>query len=163
MVYYCMASHTSDDTTRVVTALRALVQLLRTGAGEATRRTGLSSAQLFVLAKLVDAPAPSVNALARRVHAHQSSVSVVVDRLVARGLVRRAPDPQDRRRRTIELTPKGRSLLRRAPVTVQARLVRAIASLPHRERRTLTGGLEGLVTTVGGPLRPALFLESSEP
>ena len=154
-----MVSHTSDDTTRVVTALRALVQVLRTGAGEATRRTGLSSAQLFVLSKLADAPAPSVNALARRVHAHQSSVSVVVDLLAKRGLVARAPDPADRRRRTIDLTPKGRTLLRRAPDTVQSRLVQAIAALPHAKRRSLREGLEAVVTTIGGPSRPTLFLE----
>src|ERR1041385_2638370 len=185
-----MASHTSDPTTRIVTALRALVQVLRTGAGEATRRTGLTSAQLFVLSKLGDAPAPppppggggarpgaggpprrtgltsaqlfvlsklgdapapSVNALARRVHAHQSSVSVVIDRLVARRLARRTPDPADRRRRMIELTPRGRTLLRRAPRTVQSTLVRAIASLPDATRRTLAGGLEGIVRKVGGP------------
>lgn len=154
-----MASHTSDDTTRVVSALRALVQLLRTGAGEATRRTGLSSAQLFILSKLADAPAPSVNALARRVHAHQSSVSVVVDLLVQRGLVVRAPDPADRRRRTIALTTKGRGLLRRAPDTVQSHLVQAIAALPSPKRSALRAGLEAVVTTIGGPSRPALFLE----
>jgi DNA-binding MarR family transcriptional regulator len=156
-----MASHTSDDTTRVVTALRALVQLLRTGAGEATRRTGLSSAQLFILSKLADAPAPSVNALARRVHAHQSSVSVVVELLVRRALVSRAPDPADRRRRTIALTPKGRTLLRRAPKTVQSDLVRAIAALPAGQRRTLRAGLEQVVLSIGGPVRPGLFLEAT--
>src|SRR5574338_1607884 len=129
-----MASHTSDDTTRIVNALRALVQLLRTGASEATKRTGLSSAQLFVLSKLADAPAPSVNALARRVHAHQSSVSVVADLLARRGLVRRTPDPADRRRRMLELTTKGHALLTRAPDTVQSDLVHAIAALPPTRR-----------------------------
>ena len=157
-----MASHTSDDTTRVVTALRALVQVLRTGAGEANRRTGLSSAQLFVLSKLADAPAPSVNALARRVHAHQSSVSVVVNLLVRRGLVARAADPTDRRRRTIGLTREGRALLRRAPDTVQSHLVHAIAALPQSRRRSLRAGLEAVVTTIGGPARPALFLEHAD-
>src|SRR5689334_12686727 len=136
-----MASHTSPDTTRIVTALRALVQALRTGAGEATRRTGLSGAQLFVLSRLADAPAPSVNALADRVHAHQSSVSVVVDLLVRRGLAARAPDPADRRRRTIALTTNGRALLRRAPATVQSHLVRSITALPAAKRRSLREGL----------------------
>ncbi len=155
-----MESHTSSDTARLFTALRGLVQVLRTGAGEATARTGLSSAQLFVLTQLAEAPAPSVNALARRVHAHQSSVSVVVDRLVARALVRRDPDPADRRRRHLAVTAKGRAILGRAPVTVQARLVRAIQALPAATRRRLATGLEHLVTTVGGPSRPPLFLES---
>ena len=154
-----MVSHTPDPTTRIITALRALVQVLRTGAGEATRRTGLSSAQLYVLTKLADAPAPSLNALARRVHAHQSSVSVVVDRLVKQGLVHRIPDPADRRRKMIELTPKGRALLRRAPPTVQSALVEAIAALPHTRRLALSTGLERLVRQVGGPVEPALFLE----
>lgn len=156
-----MASHTSDPTTRIITALRALVQVLRTGATEATRRTGLSGAQLYVLSKLADAPAPSVNALARRVHAHQSSVSVVVERLARRGLVRRTPDPADRRRRTIELTAKGRLLLRRAPVTVQSTLVHTIAAFPEATRRILANGLEGIVRGVGGPVEPTLFLEVS--
>ena len=156
-----MASHTSDDTTRVVNALRALVQVLRTGASHATRRTGLSGAQLFVLSKLADAPAPSVNALARRVHAHQSSVSVVVELLVRRALVVRTPDAADRRRRTIELTPKGRFLLRRAPDSVQSELVRAIAALPYRTRRAPPHRpSRGVVTSIGGPARPALFLET---
>ena len=156
---YYMGSHTPDDTTRIVNGLRALVQLLRTGATEAQRRTGLSSAQLFVLAKLADAPAPSVNALARRVHAHQSSASVVIDRLVAKRLVERVPDPDDRRRRHIAITPKGRALLRRAPETVQSRLVAAIAKLPRTTRRTVARGLEDLTGTLGTPLDPAFFLE----
>jgi DNA-binding MarR family transcriptional regulator len=155
-----MASHTSNDTTRVVTALRSLVQVLRAGAGEAERHAGLSSAQLYVLSKLTDAPAPSVNALASRVHAHQSSVSVVVDRLVKRGLVRRTPDPGDRRRRMVELTSSGRQRLRRAPRTVQSKLVAAIEGLPRSARRTLSAALEGVVRTLGASTHPPLFLES---
>ena len=120
---------------------------------------GKAAAEGSLLSKLADAPAPSVNALARRVHAHQSSVSVVVDLLVKRSLVVRAPDPTDRRRRTIELTPKGRALLRRAPDTVQSQLVQSIAALPPLSRRSLRAGLEAVVAFIGGPARPALFLE----
>ena len=155
-----MGSHRSDDTTRVVTALRSLVQALRAGAGEAERRAGLSSAQLFVLSKLVDASAPSVNALARRVHAHQSSVSVVVDLLVKRGFVRRSPDPEDRRRRMVELTLTGRQRLRRAPRSVQSKLVAAIAALSRANRRALSNGLDKVVRTLGVPTHPPLFLET---
>jgi len=155
-----MGSHTSDDTTRVVTALRSLVQALRAGAGEAERKAGLSSAQLFVLSKLADGPAPSVNALARRVHAHQSSVSVVVDLLVRRGLVRRTPDPEDRRRRLIGLTAMGRARLRKAPRTVQSQLVAAIAALPRGTRRTLSDALDEVVRALGVPAHPPLFLET---
>lgn len=154
-----MASHTSDDTTRVVTSLRSLVQALRAGAGVAEERTGLSVAQLFVLTKLAEGPAPSVNALAGRVHAHQSSVSVVVDALVAKGLVRRTADPGDRRRRLIALTLRGQARLGRAPDTVQSRLVRAISALPRARRARLAIDLERVVRTLGVPGHPALFLE----
>src|SRR5690348_15939048 len=155
-----MASHTSDDTTRVVTALRALVQVLRSGAGEATKRTGLSSAQLYIISKLADAPAPSVNALARRVHAHQSSVSVVVDALVRHGFVSSVRDKNDRRRRVLDPTPAGRALLKHAPHPVQEGLVKAIADLPHRTRHALVRGLEEVVSSLVAPVEPALFLES---
>ena len=157
---HCMDSHTSADTTRVVTALRSIVQALRAGAGEAERRAGLSSAQLFILSQLADAPAPSVNALAARVHAHQSSVSVVLDLLVERGLVRRTPDPADRRRRLLELTAAGRSRLKKAPRTVQSQLVAAIEALPGDARHALSDALDEVVRRIGVASHPPLFLEN---
>jgi hypothetical protein len=83
-----MGSNTirEDDTQKALDALRRIVQVLRESSRWAERHVGLSGAQLFVLQTLGEAPAASVNDLAGRTHTHQSTVSMVVARLVERGL-----------------------------------------------------------------------------
>jgi MarR family transcriptional regulator, lower aerobic nicotinate degradation pathway regulator len=75
-------------------AIRKLIRALGDSARMAQGRTGITGAQLFVLRMLAAQPAGlSINELADRTMTHQSSVSVVVSRLAARGLVARAPAP----------------------------------------------------------------------
>src|SRR3954449_11206732 len=78
------------DIRDVMDAIRRIVRVLRVSSRAAEKQGGLSGAQLFVLHKLADAPALSLNELADRTRTHQSSVSVVVQRLVDRELVARA-------------------------------------------------------------------------
>jgi len=111
-----------DDVTTALDAIRRIVQALRVSARSAERRLGVSGAQLFVLHALADEPARSLNDLAARTYTHQSSVSVVVDRLAKRRLISRSRSPQDGRRIVLELTPSGRSLLRASPEVAQIRL-----------------------------------------
>src|SRR5262245_9985775 len=99
----------------VLSAVRQLVRALRVGHLEAPRRTGLSAAQLFVLHALDGEAGLSLNQLAAATATDQSSVSVVVARLVGGGQVRRRTSARDRRRLELSLTPKGRASLRRAP------------------------------------------------
>jgi DNA-binding MarR family transcriptional regulator len=150
-----------NDVAAAVDALRRLVQALRASSVAAERRSGLSGAQLFVLEQLAEAPAASLNELAARTLTHQSSVSVVVSRLVKRGLVARATDRSDARRRVIELTPGGRALLRSAPETFQAQLISALTGLPASERKLVSRGLAIIVERLGLQRAPApLFLET---
>jgi DNA-binding MarR family transcriptional regulator len=118
-------------------ALRRIVQTLRIGAREVEQRAGLSSAQLFALQQIAEHPSVSINDLAGLTFTHQSSVSVVIQRLAAEGLVVKLVSPDDRRRQRLALTATGRRALGRAPAAVQERLIDAIASLPAGERRAL--------------------------
>jgi DNA-binding MarR family transcriptional regulator len=145
----------------VLDGIRRLVQSLRLSARDAEKRAGVSGAQLFVLQKLAEADAQSVNDLAARTATDQSSVSVVVHRLVDAGLVGRHPDARDRRRVRLTLTPRGRSILRHSPDSAQRRLVRAIESLAPAERRAFAASLARLVSGIG-EAPPALFFEREE-
>ena len=62
-------------------------------------------------------------------------------RLEDGGLVLVAPDPGDRRRRTVRLTAKGRALLRRLDDRSEQLAERLIAPLTARQRRRLTDAL----------------------
>lgn len=138
-----------SDLTAALDALGALTGALRIGSRLVERRLGISGAQLFVLQKLAEGPVASLNELAARTFTHQSSVSVVVRRLVARGLVARTVFADDARRVTIALTPAGRALLRKAPEPLQARLLTSLKELSRAERHALATALVHLVAQVG--------------
>ena len=125
------------DITRSMDAVRAVVRALRINTRAIELEIGISLAQLFVLQQVAQRPATSLNDLAERTATHQSSVSVVVRRLVDRGLVTRRADAADKRRVQIELTPEGRKLLIGAPETIQVRLMSALHQLSPSDRQQL--------------------------
>jgi len=159
-----MASHINagpdPDTRSVLDSIRRIVQVLRLYDRRAEQRVGLSGAQLFVLQKMRAGGAACINELARRTHTHQSSVSVVAQKLVDRKLLRRSRSKADGRVVELELTQRGRKLLRGAPAAAQDRLVAALQRLPAPRRRRLKVLLEELVRNTGISDRPpALFFE----
>src|SRR5436309_5962542 len=119
----------SDDTARAMNAVRSIVRALRLNTRSIEGKLGISLAQLFVLQQLVDKPVESLNELAERTATHQSSVSVVVRRLVDRGFVTRVASSADRRRVQIALTPDGEAILRGAPPTVQSDLIHGMSRM----------------------------------
>src|SRR5581483_4292239 len=132
----------SDDTARAMNAIRSVVRALRLNTRSIEGKLGISLAQLFVLQQLAEKPADSLNELADRTATHQRSVSVVVRRLVERGLVSRTASTADKRRIEIAVTPSGRTLLADAPVTVSMELVAALRRLPRNDREMLAELLE---------------------
>jgi DNA-binding MarR family transcriptional regulator len=140
--------------------LRRIVRVLRESSRAAERSVGLSGAQLFVLQCLADGRAGSLNALAARTHTHQSTVSVVVRRLVERGLVRRRNADDDARRVELSLTARGRTLLGRAPDAAQERLIAGLERLSPADRAQLARALRRLVGAMGLDAdEPAMFFE----
>lgn len=153
-----------EDVRTVMDAIRRIVRLLRVSARASEGLVGISGAQLFVLQQLAEAGACSINALAERTFTHQSSVSVVVRRLMERGLVSRRPSEVDGRRVEVSLTPEGRELLRAAPPMAQARLIEGLRKLEPARRAALAGGLAALVRELGLDAEAApLFFEDEAP
>jgi DNA-binding MarR family transcriptional regulator len=155
----------SSEVRGALDALRSIVQALRLGAREGQQRAGLSSAQLFALQRIAENPRASVNDLAALTFTHQSSVSVVIQRLVDQGLVAKVAASDDRRRQLLALTARGRRTLQRAPAPVQERLVDAIAALSPADRRRLAKSLNAIARAVvpGGAARhPPMLFEEAE-
>src|SRR5262245_38228086 len=114
-----------DEAELALAELRRLVHGLRTSSYAVERSLGISGAQLFVLRELADEPGASIRRLSERTLTDPSSVSVVVGRLVAAGLVARTRHPADARRSNLVVSKKGTQLLARAPKPYQARLIAA--------------------------------------
>jgi MarR family transcriptional regulator, lower aerobic nicotinate degradation pathway regulator len=153
----------TDDTARAMNAVRSVVRALRLNTRSIEGKLGISLAQLFVLQQLADKPADSLNELAERTATHQSSVSVVVRRLVDRGLVTRVASSADRRRVQIALTPAGEVMLRGAPPTVQGDLMQGMARMRPEQRATLAELLETWVLASGIDLAAPPMMFEDEP
>jgi DNA-binding MarR family transcriptional regulator len=86
----------------------------------------------------------SMRQLANRLGADPSNVTGLIDRLEARGLVERRPDPNDRRIKGLALTSAGAGLRQR----LLARLYstpRSLAELSERDQRCLRDVLERIL------------------
>jgi DNA-binding MarR family transcriptional regulator len=152
----------SPHAREVLDAVRRIVQALRESSRLAERHAGLSGAQLFVLRTLAESPGVSLNTLSERTRTHQSSVSVVVTKLVRQRLVEKRTADGDARRAEIRLSAAGRRRLASAPQTAQERLVAAVDALPAAERRQLAMTLEALARAMALPRKPAaMFFEES--
>jgi DNA-binding MarR family transcriptional regulator len=148
------------DARAVLDALRKFVRALRVASRAAEKKSGLSGAQVFVLQKLADGNAVSLNELAARTLTHQSSVSVVVQRLVERRLIRRRPSNADKRRIELSLTAKGLKMTRDCHDLAQDRLIRALREMPRTQRSQTAALLDDLLARAGLYSTPApLFLE----
>jgi DNA-binding MarR family transcriptional regulator len=71
----------------------------------------------------------------------RSNAARLAAALEARGLLRRAPDPKDRRARRLSLTPEGEALLRRAEAAVRQVQEDFLAPLEPAERRAFVAAL----------------------
>lgn len=139
--------------------IRALVAVLQTSARAVEARTGLTNAQLFLLRQIAETDGLTINDLADRTSAAQSSVSVVVGRLVSSGRVRRGRVPGDGRRVKLTATARGRSSLRNAPTPTTERLLTALGRLKPGDVRSISRGLKALLAMLDESTeqRPLLF------
>lgn len=101
---------------RLAAALERLAVAERAFRQAQVTPLGLSPIQLRILTLVRDLPPfrRRVTALARELGVSQPTVSDALAALSAKGLVRREPDPDDRRRGVLALTPAGRRLAARA-------------------------------------------------
>ena len=149
-----------DGVREVLNALRRIVRSLRVASRTAEQQVGLSGAQLFVLQCLARQSPCSVNELAARTATDQSSVSVVVSRLVTQGHVRRTASKADRRKVELTLTKAGAALLESAPEAAQERMIFALTQLPVSELRALARTLGKVVDLAEvSDEAPSLFFE----
>ncbi|PFG41729.1 DNA-binding MarR family transcriptional regulator [Isoptericola jiangsuensis] len=105
--------------------------------------TGRRGHHYRILAALEDAPLSQAE-LGRRVALDRSDVVGGLVDLETDGLVHRSPDPADRRRNVVRLTPAGRTELDRLHAVVTAVQDEVLAPLDPAERRRLASLLARL-------------------
>ncbi len=142
-------------------SIRQIVHALEVGSRASQKAVGLSGAQMFVLQILGAGGVMSVNELATLSCTHQSSVSVVVSRLVEGGFVKRSQSAVDGRRLELSLTASGRRLLESDLVTPQARMIASLGKLQPERLHALRSLLQEVITESGFETETApMFFQS---
>ncbi|WP_292293474.1 MarR family transcriptional regulator [Marivita sp.] len=123
-------------------ALRRILRATELYARDLAHAVGLTPAQLRVLQIVNGKESVTPKTLATQMGVSQATVSALVDKLVARGLVERVPSNQDRRQTNVTVTQDGQARLEDAPDALQQRYVRAFLALADWEQAQLVSTLE---------------------
>src|SRR6184192_2428036 len=123
----------------IVQGLRRIVKALQSYSQDVRNAYGLTGPQLWALKTLQRNGRMSTGRLAAALAVHQSSASILIDRLDKRGLVRRSRGRLDHRFVNLELTKRGAALAADAPEAAQGRLLHALRRCPRaRSARSST-------------------------
>ena len=114
-------------------AFHAAAKYLYAGLEE----TGIDDTDFRILEALLNKGPLPVNTIGPKVFLTPGSISVAIDRLLARGLVSRVESPKDRRVRIVSLTARGKDLI--APVFRKhaAEIRKVFADASPKELRNL--------------------------
>jgi DNA-binding MarR family transcriptional regulator len=133
---------------QVLSRISRLARHLDRARGTAFAAHGLESWAFDVLSALRRQGPPyqlSPGALLRATLVTSGTMTNRIDRLTAAGLVRRHPDPQDRRGVLVTLTPAGRDRVDAALADLLGSEETLLAGLGAGERQTLAGLLRTLL------------------
>ena len=122
-------------------AMRALTRYAAAGIEE----TGLGLSDFGVLEVLLHKGPLPVNTIGTMVDLTPGSISIAIDRLVAKRLVSRVESAEDRRVRIVGLTPRGKDLIASAFRMHSGQMKRVFSELSPEELR----GLEMALKRVG--------------
>jgi DNA-binding MarR family transcriptional regulator len=131
---------------QIVSALRRIVRAVDLHSRRMVEACGLTGPQIVVLRAASRLSGSPIGALARAVSLGQPTVSGILDRLEAQGLVRRERSTRDRRSVFVSVTPKGARVLRNAPSLLQDRFRAQLGQLEDWELTQMLALLQRLAS-----------------
>ncbi len=134
---------------RLLGAVQGIRRVVRRRVRAEVPGSPLPGAQVEVLRVVADHPGIGVAAAARELHLANNSVSTLVNQLAEAGLLRREPDPADRRAARLEITGAARDRMaswRRARTGLVAE---ALTALSEEDREAIENALPALEKLTG--------------
>ena len=104
-------AHGVQETSHVWLVMLKAMRALTRYAAAGIEGTGLGDSDFRVMEVLLHKGPLPVNTIGPIVDLTPGSISIAVDRLVAKGLVSRVESAEDRRVRIVALTPRGKDLI----------------------------------------------------
>lgn len=130
---------------RILRALRRIIQAVDVHSRKLASVHKITAPQLVTLLWVVEAGSSTASDIAKQIHLSNSTVVGILDRLEAKGLVRRERGTHDRRLVHICATEAGIRLAETAPSPLQDVLAQALHALPELEQTAIALSLERIV------------------
>jgi len=140
---------------RVLTAIRRIVHAVDRHSRTVEKAAGLTLPQLVVLTAVRAQGEVTSARLSAAVSLSPPTVTLILDKLEARGLIERYRNAEDRRVVHSRLTPSGAEVLERAPRFLHERFVARFAQLPAARQEAMLRALEEVADLMGAPEAPA--------
>jgi DNA-binding MarR family transcriptional regulator len=130
--------------------LWAVAHRLETTSKRMGRRLGVTGPQRLALRVVGLYPGLSAGALAAVLHVHPSTLTGVLRRLEAQGLLKRRGDPLDRRRAMLHLTPHGARVNAMRRGTVESAVARVVEEASAGDLRSTSWVLDRIAELLEG-------------
>lgn len=116
---------------QVLKKFRVIFGSVRQHFRDVEQTCGVSGSQLWILQEVAKAPGTGVSELAVRLSIHQSTCSLLVEKLVTRKLLSKVRSKEDQRRVGLTLTEEAEKILGAAPGPAEGILPEALQGLPE--------------------------------
>lgn len=133
----------------VVGHFRTVIRAIQAHSAWVERQCGVSAAQLWALWEIHGDPGLRVKDISERLSIQPATASNLLDKLQAKGLIRRDRCGPDQRVVQLFPTEAGEALLAQAPGPAEGALLNALARLSAAELEALGASLALLVQHVG--------------
>lgn len=142
------ANELTDLEMQVLRQFRVIYGSVKQHFRDVEKQCGISGSQLWLLREVDTTPGTGVSRLAERLSIHQSTCSLLVEKLVGAGLVSKTRSVEDQRRVGLEVTPSGAQLLKRAPGPAEGILPDALKQIPDDSLQALSAHLGQLISQI---------------
>lgn len=129
----------------VLQQFRVIYGTMRQYFREIEEQCGLPGTQMWILQEIQRNPVLGVSELASRMGIHQSTCSQLVEKLVARGCLKKRRQSEDQRRVELCLTRNGLRAIAALPGPAEGILPEALWTIPEVALKTLNINLSELI------------------
>ncbi|MBY6186676.1 MarR family transcriptional regulator [Marinobacter hydrocarbonoclasticus] len=135
-----------DKHEQLLISLRKVIRAIDLHSRKLNKESGLTGPQLVVMQKIGQLDGPIARQVAAEVNLSPATVTSIIDRLEARGLVKRIRDDVDKRRVHLSLSEQGQHLLSAAPQPLQEHFIQRYHALEEWEQSLLLSSVERIAS-----------------
>jgi DNA-binding MarR family transcriptional regulator len=135
----------------ILWSLRRIINSIDKQNKQLSRSANLTIPQLVCLRQLLQEGELPIGELAKRVSLSKATLTGVIDRLEAKGLVHRERSSADRRSVYLSLTEKGRERAENMPWPLQERFATSLASMSEQDVEKIDSALKTILEMMEAP------------